>query len=254
MNEVMGSKEDGTKYITIFRDPVDLFESAWGFYSFETKFGISLEEFALRTASKSQPRAVFRGEAHIHQILWDLGIDDTENKTDIREKIKEVENSFNLIMMVERFEESLILMKNELCWDYTDITSLKLNGRVDDVKTKLNATTRALLKDFLQNDYQVYNHFYKIFENKVKQFGQDKMKNELGNFYEENDIISKRCGLTEGALVGDPRDVWGGKAGLQGYKTVKNNDSDCLRMTLRERTFVDQIRINQLNRLKGING
>ena len=52
-------------------------------------------------------------------------------------------------MMVERFEESLILMKNELCWDYTDITSLKLNGRVDDVKTKLNATTRALLKDFL---------------------------------------------------------------------------------------------------------
>ena len=126
-------------------------------------------------------RAVFRGEAHIHQILWDLGIDDTENKTDIREKIKEVENSFNLIMMVERFEESLILMKNELCWDYTDITSLKLNGRVDDVKTKLNATARALLKDFLQNDYQVYNHFYKIFENKVKQFGQDKMKNELGN-------------------------------------------------------------------------
>ena len=38
----MGSKEDGTKYITIFRDPVDLLESAWGFYSFETKFGISL--------------------------------------------------------------------------------------------------------------------------------------------------------------------------------------------------------------------
>ena len=38
----MGSKEDGTKYITIFRDPVDLLESAWGFYSLETKFGISL--------------------------------------------------------------------------------------------------------------------------------------------------------------------------------------------------------------------
>ena len=42
INEVMGSKEDGTKYITILRDPVDLFESAWGFYSYETKFGISL--------------------------------------------------------------------------------------------------------------------------------------------------------------------------------------------------------------------
>ena len=42
MNEVMGSKENGTKYITILRDPVDLLESAWGFYSFETKFGMSL--------------------------------------------------------------------------------------------------------------------------------------------------------------------------------------------------------------------
>ena len=47
MNEVMGSKEDGTKYITIFRDPVDLFESAWGFYSFETKFGISLGDIII---------------------------------------------------------------------------------------------------------------------------------------------------------------------------------------------------------------
>ena len=185
---------------------------------------------------------VFHGEPHVHQILWDLGIDDTDNKTDIREKITEVEDSFNLIMMVERFEESLILMKNELCWDYTELTSLKLNGRVNDVKTKLNATTRSLLKEFLQNDYLVYNHFYKIFEDKVEQFGHDRMQHELRNLYDENIIISKKCGLTEGALEGDPRAVWGGKAGLQGYKTVNNNDSNCLMMTWRGHTFVEKIR------------
>ena len=38
----MGGIEDGTKYITILRDPVDVLESVWGFYSFDNKFGMSL--------------------------------------------------------------------------------------------------------------------------------------------------------------------------------------------------------------------
>ena len=42
LSHVMGGIEDGTKYITILRDPVDVLESVWGFYSFDNKFGMSL--------------------------------------------------------------------------------------------------------------------------------------------------------------------------------------------------------------------
>ena len=42
LNHVMGSIEDGTKYIKILRDPLDVLESVWGFYGFERKLGMSL--------------------------------------------------------------------------------------------------------------------------------------------------------------------------------------------------------------------
>ena len=44
MVDVMGN---GTKYITILRDPVDLFESQWGFYNFDQKYGMSLGEMKI---------------------------------------------------------------------------------------------------------------------------------------------------------------------------------------------------------------
>ena len=71
-------------------------------------------------------------------MLWDLGLNELDDIQMVTKKIEEIENNFDLVMIVEKFEESLILMKDELCWDTTDITSLKLNGRIEDVKIKLN--------------------------------------------------------------------------------------------------------------------
>ena len=71
-----------------------------------------------------------------NQLLWDLGVD-AEKMYDhnvVENKIKEMEDHFHLVMILEHFDESLILMKDILCWDTQDITNLKLNARkVDEV-------------------------------------------------------------------------------------------------------------------------
>ena len=43
----------------------------------------------------------------------------------VEEKIKEVEQRFNLVMITEHWDQSLVLMKDELCWHTEDLTSLK---------------------------------------------------------------------------------------------------------------------------------
>ena len=63
-------------------------------------------------------------------MLWDLGLDDVENE--------EVEKSFDLVMIVEQFDESLVLMRETICWDFEDLASLKLNGRKDSSKKRMN--------------------------------------------------------------------------------------------------------------------
>ena len=47
-------------------------------------------------------------------------------------KIDEAQKKFGLVMIAEQFDESLVLMKDLLCWEFEDITSLKLNGRKDE--------------------------------------------------------------------------------------------------------------------------
>ena len=74
-------------------------------------------------------------------MLWDLGLDDFDDVEAVRNKIEELEEQFNLVMILERFEESLVLMKSELCWDFSDITNLKLNAR-KPLNSKITNTTR----------------------------------------------------------------------------------------------------------------
>ena len=66
-----------------------------------------------------------------NELLWDLGMDVSfiNNDTAIRNKIKSYYKEFDLVLIAERFDESLIVMKNFLCWDMQDILYLKVKSR-----------------------------------------------------------------------------------------------------------------------------
>ena len=51
MEDLMG---EGTAYVTMLRDPVDMFESQYGYYKLERKFGVSLGNIV-----STQPNMLF---------------------------------------------------------------------------------------------------------------------------------------------------------------------------------------------------
>ena len=87
--------------------------------------GISLEDYALLN-EKTGPFAdrAKTGNLGQNQMLWDFGLELNllTNETAIRDKILEIESSFDLVMIAERFDESIILLRDELCWSYRDVT------------------------------------------------------------------------------------------------------------------------------------
>ena len=52
-----------------------------------------------------------------------------EGKSDLRERIMFYENEFDLVLLAERFDESLVVMKDVLCWDTQDIKYLKVRKK-----------------------------------------------------------------------------------------------------------------------------
>ena len=53
-----------------------------------------------------------------------------EGKSDLRDRIMFYENEFDLVLLAERFDESLVVMKDVLCWDTQDIKYLKVRNNV----------------------------------------------------------------------------------------------------------------------------
>ncbi|KAB0405320.1 hypothetical protein E2I00_010024, partial [Balaenoptera physalus] len=64
-------------------------------------------------------------------LFFDLGYDsDLDPRSpQVQEHILEVERRFHLVLLQEYFDESLVLLKDLLCWELEDVLYFKLNAR-----------------------------------------------------------------------------------------------------------------------------
>ncbi len=62
---------------------------------------MSLEEFALSDVKTDR---IFTGQLGRNQIMWDLGLDpnDFENRSAIWSKIKQIDKTFDLVLLTEK--------------------------------------------------------------------------------------------------------------------------------------------------------
>ena len=55
-----------------------------------------------------------------------MGEKDIEDEKSLNEQINILHNEFDIVLITERFYESLVVMKEELCWNLQDILFLKV--------------------------------------------------------------------------------------------------------------------------------
>jgi len=97
----------------------------------------------------------------------------------LNKHLQMIDRRFDLVMITERFAESLVLLKRQLCWSYKDLSSPAVKNMNAKKKRVHEENVLQTLKKMLRKHYDLYNHFYQKFDRKVREFGQDKMKKEL---------------------------------------------------------------------------
>ena len=111
-------------------------------------------------------RKLAKGSVHLHNgMLYDFGIDPEYfgNESALNELINQVDRNFDLIMIVERFDDSLILLKNGLNWNDEDMSSLKLNVHENATKSILSEKAKDSLRKWLHDSYKFYDFFQVIY-------------------------------------------------------------------------------------------
>ena len=101
----------------------------------------------------------------LNQQLWDLGIENKVVIGDIetlRETIKKLDQDFDLVMISERMDESLVLMADALCVPLEDVMSLKNNARKKDKIPKMTDDDKTVIARFQRPDQGTYVQDHKV--------------------------------------------------------------------------------------------
>ena len=244
-----------TKFVTILREPNSLFDSLYHFYNLKQLFGVSYENFLsnLYTNSTidSKVNSRLSGRFGRNQMSFDLGLNVSEfddNQT-INAFIEELDSIFDLVLISDRMNESLVLLRNQFCWSVNDIVAFKLNARKETYKTSegLSEPFRQKLEELNRADHMLYRYFSRKLDIKIRNFGFDRMRSEINELNEQTNKLCNRC-VDQNVFLSDilPKDLYY-SPNVKRLKARTNSDNICEKMTAIEAFFVDSIRQKQFD-------
>lgn len=163
----------------------------------------------------------------------DLHVTDTHG---IKKYLSYLSQKFRLVMIMERFDESLVLLKRLLHWDLADILYTPINVHKHPPKDSLNLTSSDVSKFEIRNflDVEIYRHFLGIFEDHVERGGKD-LQEEVRHFQVVLAKVSNFCSSDEDQKLPIESSDWN-KA------FTVSRSFDCVLMNLGELKFIDLIR------------
>ncbi|XP_077988234.1 galactosylceramide sulfotransferase-like [Glandiceps talaboti] len=230
-------------YISILREPVSRFESAFGYYMIADRLGLSKSRNAIEQFFEA-PDDYFNKKPFMYYqlkngMMFNFGLDHRHHDRPavVERSIAETGRLFDLVLLTEYFDESLILMKKLLCWKTEDILYLSKGKRPDSRRYQINDELREKIVKWNAADVQLYDYFNKTFWQKVEQYGPS-FYTDLQNFRERQRAIYSECV--------DPRGISRARDPRETFLVLRQNASDfCKVLMKRVDDFVNIYRKRQ---------
>ncbi|KAH3791860.1 hypothetical protein DPMN_145351 [Dreissena polymorpha] len=234
--------EDAVR-IAILRDPLDLIVSAA--YYYRDVINVKYLKYLLTI-----PRGNFIHDIINHledydnnlfsrmrnSMAEDFGFRYAVNTTDakkVQEYLNVLAKEFPMVMVMERMDESLVLMKRLLNWSIADVIYLQANANPHKMPA-FSGEELAKFRNTSSVDYAIYDFFVKILDEKIKLGGTD-LQSEVDYFRICLVKVKQFCGgnYETNYLEFDASD-WDG-----GFNITTD---DCRLMKTEELDFIDELR------------
>ena len=207
MENIMPSN---TMFITSIRSPFEQFKSSFNFFYLKKviprNFSDPISEYLRHLRKydevyKETPKIRFCtpiGRSLTQNVMsQDLGIqqgfpkgtlDQTNNETAVKEWLKMLDKRFELVLIVDHFHVSLILLRHALRWNIKDIIYVRRNTRAyPNKKRHINESLVSNFKAWSKIDYLLFDHFNKTLWRKIAKQNSD-FDNEIRHF---EDVMKK---------------------------------------------------------------
>ncbi|KAM4637213.1 LOW QUALITY PROTEIN: galactose-3-O-sulfotransferase 4-like [Amazona ochrocephala] len=254
--EVQRVMPNDTFYFSIIRDPAAAAASAFAYYrSIAPAFRNAP---SLRSFLEAPERfAGQRGNHYAKNLQWfDFGLPPPRDSRALERALASVDRTFAMVMVAEHFDESLVLLREALCWPEDAVTAFAHNSRASDGVPALSPEQSQRLR-LWSLDWALYTHVNRSFWRRVEAFGASRMEAEVSRLRRRREAASRRClqGGAPSRLRPSPTGGCGpfqppGRARILGYQLRAGLEGEererCARMATPELQYKDILDRDQL--------
>ncbi|XP_078343837.1 galactosylceramide sulfotransferase-like isoform X4 [Oculina patagonica] len=251
--------KDASKYVTIVRNPVKQFESVFNYmgigkiYGFGNDPNESLKAFLKKGIEYKDITRTGASRLARNPQSFDLGLDYKfyQDAQAVKDYIEFLDKEFDLVMVSDYFDESAVLLKRLLCWEFEDVLYMKSNERLDKEKAAgFSDDVIENIKRWNKADMLLFDHFNQTFWRKIEMEGES-FKEDLATYRRMKAELKSQC-FTDEMVT---QRMYGSKM-AKGFKLRSDLSPDvkakCERMTRTENNYLAYLRNKRTERLKGI--
>ncbi|XP_053500665.1 galactosylceramide sulfotransferase [Ictalurus furcatus] len=249
-------------FFTILRDPALVFESSFHYFKRVVPLIWRIHGEDKLTEFLNDPQLYFNSEGFNSFYLknphfFDLGFDNTLEPEDptVDSAIHAIAERFQLVLIAEHFEESLILLKDALCWQMDDLLFFNMNTRRPSSVSQLTPELRVKAREWNSVDWKLYRYFNATLWAKVDAYGRERMQKEVKKLRQRNSEMAAIC--ISGGMAVEDQDIrdqsmrpWQpvGESSILGYNMKSNIEPQyrelCRKMLTPEIQYLTDLGVN----------
>ncbi|XP_077985315.1 galactosylceramide sulfotransferase-like [Glandiceps talaboti] len=197
--KTMDNVVNNAKYITIFRSPESHMKSVYYarfnkelkstvFYT-SNPFSEYLKQIDAEYSKGYSNKFIY--PPHFNSQTYRFGIHYPDNESVIDAKIKRLDNELDLVLLTDFYDESLLLLKKIMCWDFEDILYLPFKVHKKE-ETPITPEMSKIMGRLMRPDSKLYEHFNNTLWDKVRNYDGD-FTADLLKFRSMKQDLSLKC-------------------------------------------------------------
>lgn len=191
LKEVKSIMPGDTIFVTLLRNAVSAFESLYDYFDLKTLYSVAFENFT-STSKIANLKGRKYGFAGVNQMLFDLGFKGTpRGYWEVEQFLMKLESQFDLVMIAEHMDESLILLKDLICSTTEDMVTFKLNAR--HITHEISPSIGKMVRSVNWADDLLYQHFSNILQKKMESFGHRRLQEQVDQLRKRRKYLFNQC-------------------------------------------------------------